>query len=114
MKSRWFWLGWPLLVVPQILFWFGALLNQIAEAANGGAMPVLANNCNMGDDLSHICMTPATHLKFLCDWIQLKLMVASVGDVFVWTGSLIMAPLFWAWLTLLLCAALGFLRVEEK
>lgn len=91
-------LGWPLLVVPQFIYWLGALLNQLAMAANGGVMPVLWNSMNPWDpDPRHVVMTHATHLKFLCDWINVR-DILSPGDILLDIGDLLSTPAFWIWL----------------
>lgn len=92
-------LAWPLLVVPQIIFWLGAFLNQLAMAVNGGVMPVLWNSMNKWEpDSGHVVMTHATHLKFLCDWINLHTDILSPGDLFLTVGDLLITPAFWIWL----------------
>lgn len=106
-------MGWPLVVVPSFLIYFGALLNQIALAVNGGYMPVFAGGCwnqtndpNGVMDPMHTCMSVHTHLKFLCDWINLQPSVLSIGDVCIYGGMALSYPFFLAWLTLLfVCAA---------
>jgi hypothetical protein len=93
-------LAWPLLVVPQFLFWSGALLNQIAIVSNGGVMPVqwYAATHIWGDDPDHVIMTSGTHFKILCDWINLHSAILSPGDVLLSLGELLTGPAFWAWI----------------
>jgi hypothetical protein len=93
-------LAWPLILGPQIIFWFGALLNQIAIVANGGVMPVQWYSAThaWGDDPDHVIMTSATHLKVLCDWINLHSSILSPGDVLLSLGDLTIGPAFWAWI----------------
>ncbi len=100
-------LGWPLLVVPQIIFYFGAGLNQLACVANGGAMPVLWNSMNKwSPDPEHVIMTSATHLKILCDWIGLKEAgVWSPGDILLAGADSIIGPCFWLWMAFILYRA---------
>lgn len=99
-------LAWPLLIVPQVILWTGALLNQLAIVANGGAMPVqwYAGN-EWTPDPMHIVMVPATHLKVLCDWINLHSAILSPGDVLLNLGELITGPAFWAWIAYVLYRA---------
>ena len=72
------------LLSPYLLVVLGSIMNQLAVRANGGHMPVLfpGNDCSLlgADDPAHSCMTAATHLKFLCDWILGSRSVSSVGD----------------------------------
>lgn len=112
-KKFWTYLGWPLLVAPQVVYWTGAALNQIALSVNGGHMPVFSSECSdkpasVLDSSVHVCLTHATHLKFLCDWIREGGDILSVGDVFLFLASPCVAPLFWAWVTILvICAVTG-------
>ena len=93
-------LAWPLLVVPQFVYWTGALLNQLAMVANGGLMPVLWNSQNpWSPDDTHSVMTHASHLKLLCDWINLHTAILSPGDVLLSLGDLAIGPAFWAWIS---------------
>jgi hypothetical protein len=93
-------LAWPLLAVPQFLFWLGALLNQIAIVVNGGVMPVQWYSGNPWDaDKMHVVMTSDTHLKLLCDWINLHTAILSPGDVLLSLGDLAIGPCFWAWIS---------------
>lgn len=109
MKHILTFLGWPLLVVPQVIFYLGAALNQLAIAINDGRMPVLdAAECNGTSSVLgeiHSCMTPASHLKIICDWINLHTTILSPGDVLLNIGDLLIGPLFWAWLTYVLYQA---------
>lgn len=109
-------LAWPLLAVPQVLFYLGALLNQIAVAANKGLMPVLMSGCTVGPlgkvmngvrvlDEMHSCMEPSSKFKILCDWINLHSSVLSIGDVLLYLGDLLIAPAFWMWLAYVLYRA---------
>jgi len=111
-------LAWPLLVAPQAVYYFGALLNQIAVNANKGLMPVYMASCSIGKagqviqgvrvlDEMHSCMTPASHFIILCDWINLHASILSVGDVLLELGAMSVGPLFWIWIAYLLrCAYL--------
>lgn len=79
---------WYLLLGPSLAFVLGFVLNAIVMAANHGQMPVLIpGGCHVEDmdDLIHSCMTHASHLKFLADWIVVRhLGVASPGDFLEW------------------------------
>ena len=106
MKRLFTFLAWPLILGPQIIFWSGALLNQIAVAANGGVMPVLWNSMNdWPADPRHVIMTPGTHFKVICDWINLSVAILSPGDVLLSLGELIIGPCFWAWAAYILYRA---------
>ena len=103
MKKFFLFLNWPLVGIPQAINFLGAFLNQLAFAVNGGAMPVHANFCGMRmnpEDFRHVCMTAATRLKFLCDWIDLGSVILSPGDVLLHFGHLLEVPCFWMWIVL--------------
>lgn len=106
MKRALTFLAWPLLVVPQFVYWSGALMNQVAMVANDGLMPVLWNSQNpWSPDDTHSVMTHGTHLKLICDWINLHSAILSPGDVLLNLGDLTIGPLFWAWLSYILFRA---------
>lgn len=76
-----------LLLGPAALFAVGFTLNALVMAANHAQMPVLmpGGDCKLIDaeDLIHTCMTAATHLKFLSDWIVVRHSgIWSIGDFF--------------------------------
>ncbi len=80
---------WPFIVIPPLVFGIGFAMNLLAMTVNGGQMPVLiSGGCVANEfrgDWIHRCMTPATHLKFLCDWIIIKSVgTASPGDLLEW------------------------------
>jgi hypothetical protein len=97
---------WQLLLGPSALLVIGMSLNALVMAVNGGQMPVQwPGGCDpkmMGDDITHACMTHATHLKFLADWIVLQAGVASPGDLFIWTWEATFMPALYAWLALII------------
>lgn len=101
----------PLLVTPVALFAVGFLLNMLVMAHNNGQMPVLfPGGCgtpeaieHFSKELTHSCMTPATHWKAIADWGFVRgVGWGSPGDLFEliwdWTGT----PAFFAWILLLL------------
>jgi hypothetical protein len=97
-------LGIEILIASPVLILLGAILNQIAVVTNHGLMPVMVpGGCMPGtsDGVGHICMTPATHLKFLCDWIQLRIGTASIGDTLIWFGYWLWYPAITAWVVLM-------------
>src|SRR5271167_2993048 len=83
-----------LLIGPLLLFVLGFSMNAVVMAANNGQMPVLipggctadvaesmAKEAEVEGIAIHACMTPATRLKFLGDWIVWRGKgVASPGD----------------------------------
>lgn len=93
---------WYLLVIPPVLFWGGALLNQIACAVNGGQMPVLYPGGHAEiytQDAYHTSLIAKSHLKFLSDWINLKEEgMYSIGDGMVMLGDKLMdtGRILWA------------------
>lgn len=97
---------WPLLVVPICLYYLGALLNVSVMAINHGQMPVqIAASLITADfslDDSHSVMTAASHLKFLCDWINLGVGIASPGDMLIWLSQYIMQPCAVVWAALMI------------
>jgi hypothetical protein len=69
--------AWTLLVLPTLVFALGFTCNEVAVAANGGAMPALIYGCtqdliNETPPIIHTCFHAGVHLKFLCDWILLR------------------------------------------
>ena len=82
--------------------YLGSALNLIVMAANHGQMPVLfPGSCSVdifSADIFHVCMTGATHLKFLSDWLVIKgLGVASIGDLLIWLSDAITTPALYLW-----------------
>ena len=67
-----------LLVGPALLYGLGYFLNAFVCGINHGQMPVLfpGGDCSPAifiahGDPVHACMSAATHLKFLADWIPM-------------------------------------------
>lgn len=102
---------WPILFGPALAFGIGFGLNALVMAVNGNQMPVLVpGGCYdqmflLLDDHIHTCMTSATHLKFLADWIVIRKLdlVASPGDLFIWLceKTFLYAQVVWAMLMIL-------------
>ena len=99
---------WPLLAGPAVSFGVGFLLNAIVKAANLGKMPVLMPGgvCSSldfaGDDI-HSCMTSATHLKFLADWVSVgTIAIASPGDFLILLGSYTVYAALLTWAVLMI------------
>lgn len=81
-----------LLLGPSFTGLVGAFLNQVALVANNGQMPVLfPGGCDKfpdrDGDLIHTCMTHASHLKVLSDWINLHVSIMSLGDLLLLAGE---------------------------
>lgn len=96
---------WQLLFGPAGVFALGFFLNAVVVALNGGQMPVLfPGGCgNMSADDIHSCMTHATHLKFLADWILIRgIGVASPGDFLEWAAQFSFMPALVAWIVLII------------
>ena len=97
---------WYLLLGPTLLFAIGFALNAIVMALNGGPMPVHYTACAKmldPEDMLHSCMTSATHLKILADWIVIKsLGIASPGDMLEWASDILTKPGLIAWVTLII------------
>jgi hypothetical protein len=100
-----------LLIVPQVLFYLGAALNQLVLYVNNGQMPVqFPGGCDadINEALAgtvHTCMVASSHLKILSDIINLNREgIWSIGDVLLTLGDVTTGPLFWCWLTLALLA----------
>ena len=89
---------------PLLSFSIGILLNSLVMAVNNGQMPALwPGGCeSFPKDHFHTCMNPATHLKFLADWIQYGIYIASPGDVFLILGDLLTTPFLVAWAVLVI------------
>lgn len=95
------WLLW----LPFSLDVIGEALNSLCMAANKATMPVLwpGGGCDWVSetDILHSCMTPATHLKILGDWIQYRHMaMISPGDLFIMASEFLMVPFLLTWFLL--------------
>ena len=96
------------LLGPVAMMATGFLLNALVVAANGGQMPVLwPGGCTSmvtdTDDIVHSCMTHATHLTWLADWIVMNHVgVASPGDFFEWAFEASFIPALIAWVVLII------------
>lgn len=99
--------GWPLLVLPTALVYFGIGLNAICTVANKGVMPVRTSNCDEifnadAPDPVHACETPKSHVKFLSDIIAEGDGIVSIGDEFIDIGQTIEKKCTWLWGTIAL------------
>jgi hypothetical protein len=97
-----------LLTVPYACYVIGITLNVLALALNQNQMPVLGpGGCSPAvADTIHACMTHATHLKILSDWIYWPqdggIAFASIGDVFITAYEKTFDLALAAWLALVL------------
>lgn len=95
---------WYLLVGPKLLENVGMFMNKITMAVNGGLMPVQAPGCNAGmfeDDPFHGCLTSASHLKVLCDWLNFHSSIDSLGDLTIDLSRFLLVPCLIIWATLM-------------
>lgn len=102
---------WYFLLGPALLIALGFSMNAVVMAVNNGQMPVLVpGGCTplIQDALDseqaneglavHACMTNASRLRILADWIVIRhLGVASLGDFCQWAGELTMTFGFVIW-----------------
>jgi hypothetical protein len=96
--------AWPLAVVPKVATIFGMALNKLCIYSNGGTMPVVVRNCDLGAVDYHACVEKMSvvHLKWLSDifpWNDGS--VSSIGDAFIFAGSDAMLPALFIWLGVL-------------
>jgi hypothetical protein len=90
----------------------GAVLNVIAVKANSGLMPYrwvpderhialglpftkrklrICMKKSEDDSPAHCPMSDSTRLYWLCDWIDMGYGIASIGDLFIYAGELMIA-----------------------
>lgn len=97
---------WYLLLIPYIAFALGFAMNTMATAFNGSQMPVLGCSSTFvidADDIHHVCMTAATHLKILTDWIFIPgLGTASPGDLLEMVMYDLGLPAMFGWVALVI------------
>lgn len=93
-----------LLYGPALVYAVGFIMNMIVMVANHGQMPVLipggwVGACPIDPDADwiHSCMMPATHFKFLADWIVMHHGVASPGDFLEWLCDATFWPALVLW-----------------
>jgi len=96
---------WYLLLIPPMMPYAGMAMNALVMALNGGQMPVLypggCGNYPDDADLIHVCMTHASHLKLLCDWIVVQMGIASPGDMLIFFGEYFSIPALFAWVMMI-------------
>jgi len=100
---------WYFLIIPSLMWAVGFMLNDVVISANNNQMPVfMPGGCPLDtfdSDLIHTCMTHATRLKFLADWLIINgphIDVASPGDFFMWGGEYLLWPCFAMWVALMI------------
>jgi Family of unknown function (DUF5317) len=98
-RRKWMYCG--LVFIPAFLFIAGVGLNVACMVANHNQMPVLlADECSRealdadGADPIHTCYTPQTRLKFLGDWIYIRVWDGyfSPGDFLILSGLGLFVP----------------------
>lgn len=72
-------------ILSPLALFVGATLNDLALAANGWRMPVLAKHASYLDG-AHTLLTAKSALPFLCD---IFIGGSSIGDWFLFLGSLL-------------------------
>jgi hypothetical protein len=94
-----------LLLGPALLFCLGFLSNALVLAANTGHMPVQGdiecaqNAAKDAGDVIHVCMTKASRLKLLADWIYWPGEgTASPGDFLELVGQYGFYPCLFVWI----------------
>lgn len=95
-KIPYFWL----LAAPYLAYAAGFLLNGICILANHHQMPVypVGGDCSFLDaDTVHVCMSKASHLTVLADWIVSGDGISSIGDAFMDTCRATRLDVFIAW-----------------
>lgn len=98
---------WYLIVLPAALFLLGAACNQVVIFANHGLMPVSwPGGCSVYPkdpdhrDPVHVCMTKASHLRPLADWIKSSDAVSSPGDYIMDAAQVFLEPFLILWIIL--------------
>jgi hypothetical protein len=112
--------GWPLIVVPIVMSYFGGAMNEVAVWKNGGQMPVYSEaykqhieyqllhaeyDISQGAmpeeiDPIHKAANKDTKVPFLCDWILSDASVMSPGDIIQDVAGDISGLLRWTWAAL--------------
>jgi len=101
---------WYLLIVPTLVWYFGASLNALVMGINHAQMPVLAPGIECDPmwyiihrDLLHACMNASTRFKFLADWIVIPdFGTASLGDMFEMLATTFTYPAWCVWIVLMI------------
>lgn len=97
-----------ILLGPTLSYALGAASNIVTIAFNKGQMPVLwPGGCSdMTPDADmqiHVCMTTASHLKPLADWIVVSgLGVLSPGDLLIFGALYSFVPALLIWIALVI------------
>jgi hypothetical protein len=98
IKKALTYLGWPVLLLPTLVLYLGAGMNEAVVWANGGQMPVSAYSCQVRMDAKtaandgtpdyvHKCADKNTRLRWLDDWMLGDDGIASLGDLLQETAS---------------------------
>ena len=90
-----------LLFGPYALCIVGMALNAVVNLTNGQQMPVFppGGDCTLigVHDHIHVCMTHASHFKYLADIFLSNDAVSSLGDLFQDVGNATMTAMGLAW-----------------
>lgn len=94
---------WYLVILPAALFALGAFCNQLVILANKGHMPVSwPGGCSLypkdsDTDPIHVCMTKASHLRIIADWLKDNEGIQSPGDWMMDASEIFMKPFLLLW-----------------
>lgn len=103
-----------LLAAPFVCAYSGAAMNQAVLIANGGKFPVMLNErvvetevfgkVDKGGymDSIHCRMTRKTRLNWLADYINLKAVILSPGDILIYIGEYLSQFSTLVWMTLMI------------
>jgi hypothetical protein len=72
-----------------IIIIIGGSLNFLVMMFNGGTMPVLSDNVIEDTNIHHFAEWETANLPILSDWINIKIGFASIGDIIVLFGIMI-------------------------
>ena len=108
-----------ILLLPYATGFIGAASNQLVLLANHDTFPVMINDARLyayvhedcDDDCQlllshgyldeeHVIMTPDMHLKFLADIFDNHGDIASIGDLFIWSGEWLARFSLYVWVAL--------------
>ena len=117
IKKFFTYLGWPLLLLPTLVLYLGAGMNEAVVWANGGQMPVSAYECQVRmdahdadeKDYVHKCADKNTKLRFLDDWMLGDDGISSLGDLLQDTAGTLNYIVYPLWV-----AGLGWYVIRRK
>ena len=120
LKKLFTFLGWPVLLIPTLVLYTGAFMNEAVVWANGGQMPVSTYACQVRMDAKtaandgtpdyvHKCADKGTKLRFLDDWMLSDNGISSLGDMLQETSDTLNYIVYPLWI-----AGLGLYLVKRK